>query len=109
MAYGIKIEDKEICGEKVKLQSLPGSANSERVVELCQQIGESPSLIIELGAILAFECILKDDNTKVFDSIDNARQSCSIGFLKELVNPVLTLSGMGDDAEELRGNLPADQ
>jgi hypothetical protein len=102
--FGVKVKPVMVAGEEVMLRSLTGGANAVRIVELLQEVGVKPALMVEIGALLAAECVVKPDGSPVFQSDLEARASCSIGFLKELISPALVISGLGEDAEDLAKN-----
>ena len=108
MKFGIQEKTVTILGESVHLRSMNGGDNAVRVVELMQRSGSEPATVMELGGILAFECV-QADGQPAFKSVEEARQRCSMGFLKDIIRPALEVSGLGEDADELAKNSEAGQ
>lgn len=109
MALGSKLVPKDIFGERVFIRTLNGGKNAAKVIELSQQAGAKPWLIPEIGALLVVECLRDESGNQLYTDPDKVREEAAVGFLVEFMTEALEISGMGDDAAELRKNSPAVQ
>lgn len=109
MKYGIKIIQKEVCGESVNIKTLSGGANAARIIELMGQAEKNPAVLAELARIVACECLVDESGNPEFKTPEEAGNSCSLGFIKDFMIEALDASGLTEDAGEVRKNLQAVQ
>jgi hypothetical protein len=111
MALGKKVKKATVDGEDVYIRTLNGGKASARVIELMHKIGTEPQNILELGALMVCLCLCDENGKRVYsdDQIEEIREEASIGYLKEFTEKALEVSGLGDDAEEVRKNSEAVQ
>ena len=109
MSYGIKIVEKEVFGEKVRIRTLNGGAIAAQVIELLQQVGHKPGLLPEIGALLVVGCLVDAEGRQVFSDPNQARENTALGFLSAFVPVALQVSGFAEDAEAIGKNSEAGQ
>lgn len=107
MSRGIKVEKREVMGETLYIRTLSGGERAARVLDLMTQVGSKPAIIPDLGALLIVCCectesgelIHKGENAEV-----EIAQNSSIAYLRDFMLEALDVSGLGEDAEEIRKN-----
>jgi len=104
MALGIKITEREVGGEKVFIRTLNGGAHATRVLELLTRAAKEPHLIAQIGALLVVSCLCDAAGKPLYDDVDIVRDNAAISFLREFTEAALELSGLGDDAAEVKKN-----
>jgi hypothetical protein len=109
MSLGVKISQRTVCGESVYIKTLTGGPKAIEIIDLMQRVSAQPSLLVELGALLVVECLCDESGAKQYTDQEWVRANAGIGFLKEFAIAALDVSGLGDDAEEVRKNSEAVQ
>lgn len=107
MAFGVKVTQREIFGEKVHMRPMNGGKMAVRAMELSQKIKAEPWLIAEMGALMVCASMCDADGKLLHDDPDKVREDAPFGFLTEFATAAMEISGLGDDAKEVSGNLPA--
>jgi len=106
---GKRIAEAVICGEPCYIRSLSSGKSSVRVLELLQQVGENPTLFLELGSLLVLQCHCGPTGIRTYtdDQLAEIQDEASFAYLQEFAQRALEISGLGDDAEAVRKNLSA--
>lgn len=107
MGFGVKVTERTIFGEKVFLRPMNGGKMAVRAMELSQKIKAEPWLIAEMGALMVCSSLCNEKGELLYSDPDKVREEAPFGFLTEFATAAMEVSGLGDDAEELAGNLPA--
>jgi len=120
--YGIKLQEKTVCGETVYIQNLNGSPEAIRVIELFNDLqknsgikaeddlaGKRPDALCEIGALLMVCCLCDKDGNQLHTDPAIARRKASFTFLCEFAAAALSVSGLTDDPEDAVKNSEADQ
>ncbi len=106
---GLKLHEKEVCGEKVYIRNLNGSPEAIRVIELSSKVASDSSLMPEIGALLVVCCLCDKDGKQLYTDVAEVRRAASFAFLAEFATVALEVSGLTESDEAITKNSEAVQ
>lgn len=101
---GLKLHEKEVCGEHVYIRNLNGSAAAIRIIELTGKADGNPDVMAELGALLVVCCLCDSSGKQLYTDADSVRNSASFKFLSEFALAALEVTGLTDESDLVKNS-----